>query len=100
MYSHPEQCSKKSIGQILKKNGPIIDFIVVDEAHCTVQWGENFRVQYSKLASIRALCPNATMLALTGTVAKPSMLAIQQSLAMKVRTYQSIKQRQVFAVMH
>ncbi|MCD8266052.1 MAG: RecQ family ATP-dependent DNA helicase [Prevotellaceae bacterium] len=44
-----------------------VSFITVDEAHCISQWGYDFRPSYLQIARIRAVVPQAPVLALTAT---------------------------------
>src|SRR5690554_2188210 len=44
-----------------------VSLIVVDEAHCISQWGHDFRPPYLKIADLRALVPDAPVIALTAT---------------------------------
>ena len=44
-----------------------VNLIAVDEAHCISQWGPAFRPEYADLVRLRALFPNAAMVALTAT---------------------------------
>ncbi|KAM3721249.1 RecQ-like DNA helicase [Dirofilaria immitis] len=70
----------------LHRKGLLTRF-VVDEAHCVSQWGHDFRLDYTKLQSLRRMFPNPVVpiMALTAT-ATPKIvtdtrihLAIEQS---------------------
>ncbi len=47
-----------------------INLIAVDEAHCISQWGYDFRPPYMRIATIRELLPQVTILALTASATK------------------------------
>lgn len=49
-----------------------VQLIAVDEAHCISQWGYDFRPSYLRIKELRALAPEATVLALTAS-ATPSV---------------------------
>ncbi|XP_056009722.1 bifunctional 3'-5' exonuclease/ATP-dependent helicase WRN-like [Ostrea edulis] len=57
--------------------------IVVDEAHCVEQWGDEFRTDYGRLAELRSILPSANMLALTATASPSSRLSIMKKLCME-----------------
>jgi ATP-dependent DNA helicase RecQ len=52
-----------------------IDLLVVDEAHCTVRWGEDFRVKYSDLTDLRRLLPARTSCLAMSATMPPEILA-------------------------
>lgn len=57
--------------------------IVVDEAHCVVQWGHDFRPDFRNISKLRAILPQAKILALTATATPKMRKEIQQQLCMK-----------------
>lgn len=57
-----------------------VSIIAVDEAHCISQWGYDFRPSYLNIAKIRALAPNAVLLAVTATATTMVVADIQQKL--------------------
>ena len=60
-----------------------VSFIVVDEAHCISQWGYDFRPSYLNISSLRAIAPQAPVLALTATATPEVAQDICHNLAMK-----------------
>lgn len=45
-----------------------IAFLVVDECHCVLRWGESFRPAYQKIGAFADGCsPRPVMLAMTAT---------------------------------
>ena len=58
--------------------------MVVDEAHCVVQWGESFRPAYANIGSFLQSLPKRPVLcALTATADDDMQRAIEKSLAMR-----------------
>ncbi|MBO4656604.1 MAG: ATP-dependent DNA helicase RecQ [Bacteroidales bacterium] len=47
-----------------------VNYLVVDEAHCISQWGYDFRPDYLKIRDIRAIIPDAPVIALTATATR------------------------------
>lgn len=73
LYVSPEQCLSSFFLKLLKECSTKIQRIVVDEAHCAVEWGSDFRLDYARLgAELRPVLPNVPVVALTGT-ASPRM---------------------------
>ena len=50
-----------------------INFFVIDEAHCILNWGKDFRIIYSKLDQLKVEYPDIPLLCLTGSINKPDM---------------------------
>lgn len=69
----------KTICKILKQKYMAIGHIVVDKAHCVVNWGHGFRPQFSKLSKFRSLFPDAKFIALTAT----ATIKVQKEIAEK-----------------
>lgn len=62
-----------------------VSFITVDEAHCISQWGYDFRPSYLHITDIRALKPDAPILALTATATPEVVDDIQDKLQFRER---------------
>ena len=65
--------------------------MVVDEAHCVVKWGEEFRETYRRVGELRALVPaHVNVMALTATASNSlqtqccSMLGISHCIIVNV----------------
>eukprot|EP00732_Lithocolla_globosa_P002911 Lithocolla_globosa_v1_NODE_2088_length_2175_cov_17.604245.p1 type:complete len:222 gc:universal NODE_2088_length_2175_cov_17.604245:1266-601(-) len=54
--------------------------IVVDEAHCIVIWGEDFRPEYGQIGKIRVFVPHVHVIAFTATASIKTREAICHSL--------------------
>jgi ATP-dependent DNA helicase RecQ len=61
-------------------------FLVVDEAHCVDQWGNDFRPEYGKLAQVRADLGSPPILAFTATAGKEMQDRILASLGIPEAT--------------
>ncbi|MBC6995358.1 ATP-dependent DNA helicase RecQ [Neolewinella lacunae] len=57
-----------------------VALIAVDEAHCISQWGYDFRPPYLRIAEIRALQPEAPVIAVTATATPEVVQDIQDHL--------------------
>lgn len=68
IIGHPEFMMDKPICKILKQKYKDIAHIVVDKAHCVLNWGHDFRPQLSKLSKFRILFPDAKFVAVTVTL--------------------------------
>jgi ATP-dependent DNA helicase RecQ len=65
VFCAPERFSHGSFLQAVARNR--VDLFVVDEAHCLVEWGDNFRPEYARLAEWRDEVGATATLALTAT---------------------------------
>ena len=65
IYVAPERLASDTFRMRARKMN--VSFIAIDEAHCISQWGYDFRPSYLRIAEIRELHPDATLLALTAS---------------------------------
>lgn len=85
VIGHPEDLLSDKSKAYFKKYSHMISHIVIDEAHCLLQWGSEFRPKFAELSSLRALCPKANILALTATASPEDRKKIAEKLALNVR---------------
>lgn len=80
LYAAPERFFVKSKRELdaLKSLRPA--FIVIDEAHCVDQWGQDFRPEYGRLGDVRKALGSPPILAFTATAGKDMQERIIQSL--------------------
>ena len=57
-------------------------FIVIDEAHCIIEWGEDFRPCFKQLSELRSVFPDCNILALSATVSQRGVTFIKSNLKM------------------
>lgn len=65
LFLSPERLQNSLIQERIKTMQ--VNLIVIDEAHCISEWGNDFRPSYQKLNLLRSLFPNIAVLALTAT---------------------------------
>jgi ATP-dependent DNA helicase RecQ len=80
LYVAPERFFVRSESERahLKQSQP--SFLVVDEAHCVDQWGQDFRPEYGRLREVREKLGSPPVLAFTATAGKEMQERILASL--------------------
>ena len=70
LYIAPERFFVRSDAERsrLKLSQP--SFLIVDEAHCVVQWGQDFRPEYGRLREVREKLGSPPILSFTATAGK------------------------------
>ncbi len=81
LYLSPERLETEIVKVRLQKMN--VNLIAIDESHCISQWGYDFRPSYLKIAELRELLPNVSVLALTATATKEVVKDIQEKLRFK-----------------
>ena len=81
LYLSPERLHTE-IFQIRLANMEV-SMVVIDEAHCISQWGYDFRPAYLHIATLRALIPKVSFMALTATATPKVAKDIMEKLAFK-----------------
>ena len=83
LYAAPERFFVKSEAEleVLRSIRPA--FMVIDEAHCVDQWGQDFRPEYGKLREVRKALGNPPVLAFTATAGMEMQTRILKSLGIE-----------------
>ncbi|MFH4974279.1 hypothetical protein AB6A40_000988 [Gnathostoma spinigerum] len=69
LYITPESAATDNTRRILTSlyKRHLLNYFVVDEAHCVTHWGHDFRPDYLKLSHLRSIAPEVRWVALTAT---------------------------------
>lgn len=67
LYIAPERISSDLFQGKLKSLSAKVNLLVVDEAHCISQWGNDFRRDYRLIADIRDAIPRVPVIAVTAS---------------------------------
>jgi ATP-dependent DNA helicase RecQ len=81
LFLAPEQLAALDTVEHLRASPPSL--FVVDEAHCVVEWGHDFRPEYLNLAAAVQALGAPPVLALTATAASPVRAEIIERLGMR-----------------
>ncbi len=88
LYLSPETLLSKKVWEILCQPQVIINGLILDEAHCLVQWGNTFRPTYRRLGAVRPALlkhkPTGTKLPIAAFTATANPVA-QQTLSEVLR---------------
>lgn len=79
LYCTPERAVSFDLEVAAKLN---VGLIAIDEAHCTSEWGHDFRSDYLKLGNLRNTFPGVPIMALTATATLSTQREIMQQLRM------------------
>jgi ATP-dependent DNA helicase RecQ len=92
LYVSPERLQNQDLLKLIALAPP--SMIVVDEAHCISQWGQDFRPSYLEIAALKQLVPGIKIHAFTATAGKKVLLDIRKYLDMeKVRLFRKSYRR-------
>lgn len=84
LFSHPEHIINKHVCSVLKRDvWRSVSHIIIDEAHCVVQWGHDFRPDFQQLAKLRSIFPSAFFITMTATATVNMQKEISRALCMK-----------------
>ncbi len=88
LVGFPETFLDKDICHVMKRWQCKVEWIVIDEAHCILQWGSSFRPDYGNIVKLRTIFVTANVLALTATATKKAVTQLSLQLALKVSMYE------------
>jgi ATP-dependent DNA helicase RecQ len=81
LYTSPERLQSPLFVERCKQMN--VALIAVDEAHCISEWGHEFRPAYRQIADLRALHPDAPVIALTASATLRVQEDIVKQLALR-----------------
>lgn len=80
LYVAPERFRAPGFGEMLARAQPAL--LAVDEAHCMVEWGHDFRPDYARLGEVHAQLGATRVVALTATATPDVRQGIADQLGM------------------
>lgn len=82
LYLSPEKLLQPSIMGLL--DDLVISVLAVDEAHCVLSWGQQFRPEYALLGQLKQRFPDTPMVALSGSLGDQAITRLQHILKLNV----------------
>ncbi|CAF3835447.1 unnamed protein product [Rotaria sordida] len=85
LYITPELAATQSFLSIIKRvhQRKLINYLIIDEAHCVSQWGHDYRPDYLKLGTLHDELNNVPCIAVTATASKQVIDDIYSSLHLR-----------------
>ena len=87
LYVSPERLFQYGFLTLLKKQK--ISGFVIDEVHCMLQWGYDFRPEYHDLSQLKTLFKECPIMALTATATPKQQARITERLGLEAQTFVS-----------
>jgi len=81
LYCAPERLA--SLSRWLRRRNVPVSLLAVDEAHCVVEWGNEFRPVYRRLGEFRYLLRDPVTIALTGSATPATRREILEVLRLR-----------------
>lgn len=83
LYAAPERFFVRSASELQSLRSMRPAFMVIDEAHCVDQWGQDFRPEYGRLGEVRKALGSPPILAFTATAGREMQARIMRSLGIE-----------------
>lgn len=81
LYTSPERAVSPAFISFMRQHP--VRFIAIDEAHCVSIWGNDFRVEYTRLPELMQYFPRVPYMALTATADRATQKDIAEKLALR-----------------
>lgn len=89
VYAAPERLANEWFVGVLSRCK--VPLIAIDEAHCIVQWGHDFRPDYLRIGALLARFPGARVLACTATATQGTRTEIRARLGLEDRCTEIVR---------
>lgn len=83
IVGHPETMLQDDLRETMIGFCDRVRWIVIDEAHCVLQWGPSFRTDYGQLHRLRALFTHAKVIAMTASATERARGDISKNLLLQ-----------------